>query len=126
MVKIGISERKALPPPPLPSPLGDYVIIRHASESWHPGIRNYSIKLQLDSGACPVLDTGFAYFPHYDTVSRGGGDGWGGFSPAMGGTGFAGLEAVMMIPKILDGKGKPNAGFFVDNFGTHLSIVGFD
>jgi hypothetical protein len=33
-----------------PSPLGDCVLIRHASESWHPGIWNYSIKLQMDSG----------------------------------------------------------------------------
>ena len=60
-----------------PSPLRNCVIIRHARESGHPGILNYSIKQQLDSGACPVLDTGFAgmtpLFPNYDTVTEGGG-----------------------------------------------------
>ena len=49
-----------------------------------------------------------------------GGEGWGGFSR------LAGVEAVMIIPQILEGKGKPNPGFFVDNFSAHLSIVGFD
>jgi hypothetical protein len=46
------------PPTLSPPPLRDCVTIRHARESGHPGIWNYLIKRQLDSGACPGHGSG--------------------------------------------------------------------
>jgi len=72
---MSVMEVKIFPDHPLSNPLpsGDCVVICHAREGGHPGRWNYSIKLQLDSGACPGPDPGFAgmtaLFHNYDTVS---------------------------------------------------------